>query len=124
MLLMMLAACAPCPGIDPMPLFFSPLWNGPEGEGIAWLGTFEGPGSICDLTCEAPWASAAIVLEDGPCIDEGPLDLEEGERAGLCVVIDPETPPGHTYCELVIPSGPVEIALVIHPAIRKAPPTQ
>lgn len=117
MLILWVLGCVDvCEGEQPTPLFWSPLWNGPEGTGIAWLATFEGPGSICELRCDAEWATPAIVRDDGACVDESPLELEEGELAGLCVVID-EGVVDHTYCTAELGGGPVEIAIRIHPEL-------
>lgn len=113
-LALVLGGCAPA---DPVPLYLWPLVVLPEGAPLAWLGTFDGPGELRGVTCEAPWVAPALVRGSAPCIDEGALLLEEGERAGVCAVVAPNTPPGHTYCAIELPSGPYEIALVVQPRI-------
>lgn len=100
MIALSLISCA-CPGESPTALYGSQQWEGPAG--IAWLATFEGPGVLCEFSCPAP-LEAAIVREDGPCLDEGGLELEEGEHAGLCVVI-PGDFDGEADCWLSEPGG-------------------
>lgn len=110
-----LSAClgtpSDCDGDDPIPLYGSQSWEGPPG--VVSLVTWQGPGRVCEVTCDQPWVHPGYIWQHEPC-HEGrlELELEAGEWAGMCAFIDPDAS-GEATCTVSLPSGPVDFQLSI-----------